>query len=109
MMTFVTITLREARDIKTAPLVATGLIGGRLTTRETGICSLGDVTLGVAGTYATRTWNVKIGILGAAGLIVAYLGVFGLSHPLAKKAGVWLPVPIVTTLVISTVATADSR
>ena len=43
------ITLKKAKDVKTAPLVATGLIGGWLTARETGIRPLGGVILGAAG------------------------------------------------------------
>ena len=93
------ITLKKAKDVKTAPLVATGLIGGWLTARETGIRPLGGVILGAAGAYAARTWNAKTGALGA----------FGLSHPLAKKIGAWPSVLTVTALAAGAAAVADSK
>lgn len=103
------VTLKKAKDVKTAPLVATGLIGGWLTARETGIRPLGGVILAAAGAYAARTWNAKVGAAGTAGLVATYLGAFGLSHPLAKKIGAWPSVLAVTALSAGASAIADSK
>ena len=43
------IAIRPAESVKTAPVVAAGLIGGWLTARETGIRPLGGVVLAAAG------------------------------------------------------------
>ena len=50
--------LKKAEDVKTAPLIATGLIGGWLTARETGIRPLGGVILAAAGIYSARTLSL---------------------------------------------------
>lgn len=81
--------LRSASSVRTAPIVATGLIGGYLAARETGIRPLGGVLLGLAGAYAGRTWLAKKGPATTAALSALYVGGFGLSHPLAKKIGAW--------------------
>lgn len=82
-------TLKKAKYVDTAPIVATGLIGGWITARETGIRPLGGVVLGAAGLYAGRTWLAKRGPAKAGALGAAYLAAFGASHPLAKKIGAW--------------------
>lgn len=81
--------LRAAEDVSTAPVVALGLVGGHLVARETGIRPLGGVVLGLAGTYAGRTWLAKAGTTGALLLSAVYVAGFGTSHPLAKKVGAW--------------------
>ncbi len=90
------ISLKPAKDVNTAAVVATGLIGGWITARETGIRPLGGVILAAAGGYAARTWNAKAGAGVAAGLATGCIGAFGLSHPLAKKMGSWPAVLSVT-------------
>ncbi|WP_337448706.1 hypothetical protein [Corynebacterium pseudokroppenstedtii] len=82
-------TLKKAKYVDTAPIVATGLIGGWITARETGIRPLGGVVLGAAGLYAGRTWLAKRGPVKAGALGATYLAAFGASHPLAKKIGAW--------------------
>lgn len=89
-------TLKIATEVKTAPVIATGLVGGWLTARETGIRPLGGVVLGAAGLYAGRTWLAKRGPATAAVLGAGYVLAFGLSHPLAKKLGSWPAVLTVT-------------
>lgn len=101
--------LKQAEDVQTAPLVAVGLIGGWLTARETGIRPLGGVILGAAGAYAARTWAAKTGAAGATALTAAYLGAFGLSHPLAKKIGAWPAVLAVTAASAGAAAIADAK
>ena len=90
--------LKPAADVRTAPLVALGLIGGYLVARESGIRPLGGVLLGACGAYAGRTWLAKRGPLVTAGLSVLYLGGFGASHPLAKKIGAWPAVVAVSAV-----------
>lgn len=87
--------LKPAAEVRTAPLVATGLIGGWLTARETGIRPLGGVLLGAAGAYASRTWFRQSTATGA-GLLATYVAAFAGSHPLAKKIGAWPAVLTVT-------------
>lgn len=59
-------TLKPAAAVKTAPVVAIGLLGGYVTARETGIRPLGGVVLGVAGAYAIRSWAARRGPATAA-------------------------------------------
>ena len=75
---------KNAEDVNTAAVVATGLIGGAF--------------LGAAGLYAGRSWLANGGPLVTAGLSALYIGAFGASHPLAKKIGAWPSVLTVTAL-----------
>ncbi len=75
--------------ILTAPIVFSGLVGGYLVARETGIRPLGGVVLATAGVVAGREWMRTSGPIGTAALAAVYLGGFGASHPLAKKVGAW--------------------
>lgn len=88
--------LKDAHKVSTSTVVAAGLIGGWLTARESGIRPLGTIPLVAAGALAGRTWNAKKGPAVTAGLLATYVGAFGLSHPLAKKAGAWPAVIIAT-------------
>lgn len=90
-------------SIPTAPVVATGLVGGYLVARETGVRPLGGVVLGAAGLLAGRRWLRTTGPATTAVLSGVYLGGFGASHPLAKKIGAW---PAVLS-VAATAATAS--
>lgn len=96
VMSSKSIDIKPAKDVNTAAVVATGLIGGWLTARETGIRPLGGVVLAAAGGWAARSWNAKAGAGVASGLTAAYIAAFGLSHPLAKKIGSWPSVLSVT-------------
>lgn len=88
--------LKDAHKVSTSTVVAAGLIGGWLTARESGIRPLGTIPLVAAGALAGRTWNAKKGPAVTVGLLAAYVGAFGLSHPLAKKVGAWPAVIIAT-------------
>ena len=87
--TVVTMSLRSAETVQTAPVVALGLVGGFLVARETGLRPLGGVVLGAAGLFAGRSWLAKTDPATTAALSAIYLGGFGASHPLAKKVGAW--------------------
>ncbi|MEJ5928191.1 hypothetical protein WG915_06105 [Corynebacterium sp. H128] len=89
---------KDATDVNTASIIATGLIGGWITARETGIRPLGGVVLAAAGIWAGRSWLAKQGPVTTAALTATYLGAFGASHPLAKKIGAWPAVLLVTTV-----------
>ncbi len=73
----------------TAPIAATGLVGGFVAAQETGVRPLGGVLLAAAGGYAGRTWLARKGPATASVLGAIYLLGFGASHPLAKKIGAW--------------------
>ncbi|WP_245920723.1 hypothetical protein [Brachybacterium timonense] len=90
--------LKPAEQVRTAPVVTVGLIGGWLTARETGIRPLGGVVLAAAGLWAGRTWLARTGGATTAALGATYLLGFGLSHPLAKKIGAWPAVLTVTAV-----------
>lgn len=91
-------TVKNAKDVSTAPLVALGLVGGWVTARETGIRPLGTVPMIAALGWANRTWAAKGGAPLAVGLTGTFLGAFGVSHPLAKKTGAWPSVITVTAV-----------
>jgi len=76
-------------SIPTAPLVASGLVGGYLVARETKIRPLGGLVLGATGVAAGRIWLRTSGPVTTTVLSGIYLGGFGASHPLAKKMGAW--------------------
>lgn len=90
--------LPPARSVKTAPVVAFGLIGGYLSARVTKVRPIGGAVLAAAGVYAGRAWQAKGGAGTTAVLASVYTLGFGLSHPLAKKIGSWPSVLAVTTV-----------
>ena len=102
-------TLKKAKDVNTPAVVTTGLIGGWITARETGIRPLGGVILAAAGAYAARSWNAKAGAPVAGALTVGYIAAFGLSHPLAKKIGSWPAVLSVTAASAGAAYAASDR
>lgn len=92
--------LRPANEVRTAPLVAFGLIGGYLLARESGVRPLGGLVLAGAGLLAGRSWLATSGPATTAALTGLYVAGFGLSHPLAKRIGAW-PAVLSVTLVTS--------
>ncbi len=84
------------RRLPTAPVVATGLIGGFAAARYSGRRELGGAVLAAAGGWSAWRWYNSAGP-GAMGVLLgAYLAAFGASHPLAKKIGAWPSVLAVT-------------
>ncbi|SDE04515.1 hypothetical protein [Auraticoccus monumenti] len=90
--------LKPAEQVRTAPVLALGLVGGYLTARESGIRPLGGLVLVAAGALALRTALVRRGPAVAVGLGALYVGGFGASHPLAKTLGAWPSVLAVTAV-----------
>jgi hypothetical protein len=75
--------------VPTAPLVATGLIGGYAAGRASGRRELAGVVLAAAGAVSARAWQQRSGPAVMGSLLGVYAAAFGLSHPLAKKIGAW--------------------
>ena len=93
----------------TAPVVATGLVGGFAIARYSGRRELGGLFLAGCGVWSARQWARKGGPALATGLGLAYAGAFGVSHPLAKKIGAWPSVFVVTALASAAAATLADR
>jgi hypothetical protein len=82
----------------TAPVVATGLIGGFAIARISGRRELGGLFLAGCGAWSGRRWARKGGPALAIPLGLTYAAAFGVSHPLAKKIGAWPAVFAVTAV-----------
>lgn len=104
------IDIRKPENVNSAAVVATGLLGGWLSARETGIRPLGGAVLAAAGVWAGRSWLAKTDVATTVGLSAIYVGAFGASHPLAKRIGSW-PAVLAATAVSAGAAYAlsDSR
>ncbi|QGF24087.1 hypothetical protein [Raineyella fluvialis] len=101
--------LRSAEDVNSALVAATGILGGYIIARESGVRSLGTLPLLAGVVWAGRTWLAKRGPVTAAVLGTLYVGAFGLSHPLAKKIGAWPSVAVVTGAVAAASYVAVDR
>ncbi len=75
--------------VPTAPLLATGLVGGFALAQRTGVRPLGAAAMLGANAVAARQWYAVGGVPLAAGLTAAYWTAMGVSHPLAQKVGTW--------------------
>jgi hypothetical protein len=75
-------------QVRTSAVSAGSLIGGYAVARQTHVRPLGGLVLAVGGGVCARQWSRR-GPGRTAGLLVAFLAAFGLSHPLAKKIGAW--------------------
>jgi hypothetical protein len=82
--------------LRTAPVVAAGLIGGFAGARYGGRRDLGGAVFAAAGAVAARQWlrSSGPGVMGV--LLGVYSVALGVSHPLAKKIGAWPSVLAVT-------------
>lgn len=104
------IDIKKPTEVNTALVVGSGLLGGWLSARETGIRPIGGVVLAAAGIWAGRSWWAKTNPATTAALTATYVGGFGLSHPLAKKIGSWPAVLTVTAAVSGAAyALSDSK
>jgi hypothetical protein len=93
----------------TAPVVATGLVGGYAIARFSGRRELGGIFLAACGLWSARQWNRQGGPGLALGLGLTYAAAFGASHPLAKRIGAWPSVGVVTVAASAAAARADRR
>ena len=79
----------DLTSVPTAPLLATGLVGGFALAQRTGVRPLGGAAMLAANVIAARQWYAVGGAPLVAGLSAAYWTAMGVSHPLAKKVGTW--------------------
>ncbi|WP_329350695.1 hypothetical protein OG226_30880 [Streptomyces sp. NBC_01261] len=77
----------SVRNVPSAVVAASGLVGGYGVARWTRKRQLGGVALAVA--TAAQQWRQQAGGKAAGALTVAYVAAFAGSHPLAKKVGAW--------------------
>ncbi len=75
--------------VMTAPLAATGLMGGFAIAVGTGSRPLGGVFMAACGLPCIAVWLRRDGGGTAAGLTGAGLGAFALSHVLGHVIGAW--------------------
>jgi hypothetical protein len=82
--------------MSTAPIVATGLVGGFAAARSSGRRDVGGLVFAAAGAVAATHWlrSSGPGVMGV--LLGVYSVALGVSHPLAKKIGAWPSVLAVT-------------
>jgi hypothetical protein len=73
----------------TAPVVATGLIGGYAAARHAGRSDLATAVFIAVGVWCARSWLRSSGRRVTGILLGTYLVAFWISHPLAKKIGAW--------------------
>lgn len=81
--------MARIQRVPSAPLAATGLLGGYATARLTQNRPLGGAVLTAAGATAAHQWRQQAGPKTAAALSAAYVAGFAGSHQLAKKVGAW--------------------
>ncbi|MBN9621450.1 MAG: hypothetical protein J0H06_00615 [Actinobacteria bacterium] len=93
----------------TAPVVATGLVGGFAIARYSGRRELGGLFLAGCGVWSARQWARSGGPGLAIGLGLTYAGAFGVSHPLARKIGAWPAVFAVTAVAAGAAAALADR
>lgn len=87
---------RHPEDVNSALVAASGILGGYIAARESGVRPIGTIPLVAGAVWAGRTWLAKGGPVTTAALAALYVGAFGASHPLAKKIGSWPSVAVVT-------------
>ncbi|MBR8740317.1 hypothetical protein [Nocardiopsis sp. MG754419] len=95
--------------VPSAALTTAGLIGGYSVARATGNRPLGGAVLAVFGAAAFETWRRRSGLGTAVALTGAYVGAFGLAHPLAEKIGSWPAVLGVTAATAALAVAAGDR
>ena len=96
-------------NLPTAPVLATGLVGGFALAERTGVRPLGGAVMLAANVVAARQWYAVGGAPLAAGLSAAYWTAMGVSHPLARKVGTWPSVLGVTAVAAGAAWTLADR
>jgi hypothetical protein len=95
--------------VPTAPLAASGLIGGFAAGRYLHRRDLAGVISAAALAWCAPAWARAVGPGAAAGLAAVYVGGLGVSHPLAKRIGAWPAVVTVSAISAATAAAADRQ
>lgn len=94
--------------VPTSAVAALSLVLGFAVADLSGVRALGGLVLVVALAWCARVWWRSVGAGVAAGLALAYLGAFALSHVLAVAVGAWLSVLLVASAVgVLVLAVAD--
>jgi hypothetical protein len=97
------------RSLSTAPIAATGLVGGFAVAGITGNRALGGVVLAAGGVLCAWAWYRHSGALTAASLAVTYTAAFAISHPLAGQIGAWPSVLVVSAIIGGAAYTFSDR
>jgi hypothetical protein len=93
----------------TAPVVATGLVGGFAIAKYSGRRELGGFFYAACGAWCAREWARTGGVKLTLPLGLTYVAAFGGSHPLAKKIGAWPSVGAVTVIAAGAAAAFADR
>jgi hypothetical protein len=93
----------------TAPVVATGLIGGFAIAKYSGRREFGGLFYAACGAWCAREWARAGGAKLMLPLGLTYVAAFGGSHPLAKKIGAWPSVGAVTAVAAGAAAAFADR
>ena len=96
-------------NLPTAPVLATGLVGGFALAERTGVRPLGGAVMLAANVVAARQWYAVGGAPLVAGLTAGSWTAMGVSHPLAKKVGTWPSVLGVTAVAAGAAWTLADR
>jgi len=93
----------------TAPVVATGLVGGFAIAKYSGRREFGGLFYAACGAWSARQWAQRGGAGLTLGLGLTYVAAFGISHPLAKRIGAWPSVGAVTAVAAGAAAALADR
>jgi len=95
--------------IPTAPVAASGLIAGFAAGRYLHRRDLAGLLSAAALAWCLPAWRGAAGSGAAAGLAATYVGLLGVSHPLAKKIGAWPSVLVVSAVSAGAAAVVADR
>ncbi|MDO4911294.1 MAG: hypothetical protein Q3972_06090 [Corynebacterium sp.] len=76
---------KDPRQVRTAPVVATGLLGSWVIATQTGIRPLGAALVGATGGYSAWCWFTKSGPQKAAALLGTFTAAAMGAHVAAEK------------------------
>lgn len=77
------------RTLPTWPVAAGSFVAGFAVAQATGVRPLGGLVLLAGVLWCLPRWHRGVGVVGAAGLTVAYAAAFAASHVLATAIGAW--------------------
>jgi len=98
------------RSLPTAPVAALSLVLGFAVAELTGVRAVGGVVLVAGLALCGWLWWDRVGPRRAVALGLLFLGLFVLSHVLARAVGAWLSVLLVAmVMAIAATLVADLR